>query len=134
MGEIVRIDGYMLYVRMVVNSACSKCHARSVCGVDESKDKIVEVFSSNASEYSVGESVEVALREKSMGAMSVMLAYVVPFIVLTLLLVGVSVVGGSESQAALTSLIGVALYYLVLWRMRAKIKRKIEFIITKQIK
>ena len=71
---------------MTVNSACSECHARAVCGVDESKDKVVEVKTSDAATYAVGESVEVALANRSMGAKSVFLAYVVPFFVLLLAL------------------------------------------------
>ena len=133
-GEVVRIDGNRVYVQMSVDSACSGCHARMVCGVDESKDKVVEVVTSLAHDYQVGDSVEVALRQKSMGTISVMLAYVVPFFVLTFLLVGVVALGGGESLAAVAALAGVALYYVVLWLLRDKVKHRIEFIITKQIK
>ena len=66
-GEVIRIDGNRVYVQMSVDSACSGCHARMVCGVDESKDKVVEVVTSLAHDYQVGDSVEVALRQKSMG-------------------------------------------------------------------
>lgn len=133
-GEVIRVENQKVYVRMVVDSACSGCHARMVCGVDESKDKVVEVVTSLAHEYSVGDSVEVALRQKSMGTISVLLAYVVPFFVLTLLLVGVSALGGEESVAAIAALAGVAIYYLALWFMRDKVKNRIEFTIRKQTK
>ena len=119
---------------MSVNSACSGCHAKAVCGVDESKDKIVEVVTLAASEYAVGDSVEVALRQKSMGVMSVLLAYVIPFFVLSLLLYGVSALGGSDEMAALAALAGVGLYYIGLWLVRDKVRNKIEFTITKQTK
>ena len=58
----------------------------------------------------------------------------VPFFVLTFLLVGVVALGGGESLAAVAALAGVALYYVVLWLLRDKVKHRIEFIITKQIK
>ena len=87
-GEVVRVADNKVWVRMTVNSACSGCHARAVCGVDESKDKVVEVVTSDAVAYSVGESVEVALESRSVGAKSVLLAYVVPFFVLLVVLVG----------------------------------------------
>ncbi|MBE6220405.1 MAG: Fis family transcriptional regulator [Rikenellaceae bacterium] len=133
-GEVIRVEGNKVYVRMIVDSACSGCHARAVCGVDESKDKVVEVVTMSANEYSVGDNVDVALRQKSMGAISVLLAYVVPFFILTLLLVGVLVIGGSEHIAAFLALAGVALYYVGLWTLRDKVKNKIEFTITKQTK
>ena len=133
-GEVIRVEGNKVYVRMIVDSACSGCHARAVCGVDESKDKVVEVVTMSAYEYSVGDNVDVALRQKSMGAISVLLAYVVPFFILTLLLVGVLAMGGSEHIAAFGALAGVALYYVGLWTLRDKVKNKIEFTITKQTK
>ena len=133
-GEVVRVAEDKVWVRMTVNSACSGCHARAVCGVDESKDKIVEVATSDAAAYSVGESVEVALESRSVGAKSVFLAYVVPFFVLLIVLVGLTVFGVSEGVATLSAIVGVGLYYVVLWLMNSKIEKTIKFIITKQTK
>lgn len=133
-GEVVRVADDKVWVRMTVNSACSGCHARAVCGVDESKDKIVEVATSDAAAYSVGESVEVALESRSVGAKSVFLAYVVPFFVLLIVLVGLTVFGVSEGVAALSAIVGVGLYYVVLWLMNSNIEKTIKFIITKQTK
>lgn len=133
-GEVVRVADNKVWVRMTVNSACSGCHARAVCGVDESKDKVVEVVTSDAVAYSVGESVEVALESRSVGAKSVLLAYVVPFFVLLVVLVGLTAVGSSEGVVALSAIAGVGLYYVVLWRMNSRIEKTIKFIITKQTK
>ena len=133
-GEVIGVEGNKVIVRMRVNSACSGCHAKAVCGVNESKDKIVEVVTLAASEYGVGDSVEVALRQRSMGVTSVMLAYVIPFFVLSLLLYGVSALGGSDEMAALSALAGLGLYYIGLWLVRDKVRNKIEFTITKQTK
>ena len=133
-GEVIGVEGNKVIVRMSVNSACSGCHAKAVCGVNESKDKIVEVVTLAASEYAVGDSVEVALRQRSMGVTSVLLAYVIPFFVLSLLLYGVSALGGSDEMAALSALAGVGLYYIGLWLVRDRVRNKIEFTITKQTK
>ena len=133
-GEIVRIERNTVYVKMTVNSACSGCHAKAVCGVDESEDKIVEVDTSLASEYNVGERVEVALLSDSMGTKAVILTYVVPFFVLSFLLICCVLCGLSEAVAALSALVGVAVYYVVLYLLRQRIKNKIKFIIIKQTK
>lgn len=130
-GEIVRKHGNTVYVKMTVNSACSECHARGVCGVDESKEKIVEVECASAEEYNIGEKVEVALQSGSMGAKSVVLAYVVPFFLLTAALVLAIVVGASEGMAVVISLVCVAAYYLVLYFMQDRIKNNIKFKIIK---
>lgn len=133
-GEVIRIEGNRVFVRMTVNSACSACHAKGVCGVSESTDKVVEVESASAADFNIGESVEVALLSDSMGAKSVVLAYVVPFLVLTLMLVGSLMMGAGEGVAVLAALGGVALYYVVLHLLRDKVKNKIKFIIIKQTK
>ena len=122
-GEVVRVADDKVWVRMTVNSACSGCHARAVCGVDESKDKIVEVATSDAASYSVGECVEVALESRSVGAKSVFLAYVVPFFVLLIVLVGLTAFGASEGVAALSAIAGVGIYYVVLWLMHSRIEK-----------
>ena len=88
----------------------------------------------SAEEYNIGEKVEVALQSGSMGAKSVVLAYVVPFFVLTLLLVGTIAVGASEGVAVVAALGGVAAYYLLLHLLRDKVKDTIKFIIIKQTK
>ena len=133
-GEVVRIEADKVYVRITVNSACSGCHARSVCGVGESAEKIVEVEVANASQYAVGEEVEVALQSRSMGTKSVVVAYVVPFFVLTLFLIGALLVGLSEGVAVLMGIGGVILYYLLLYFTQNKVKNIIKFIIIKQTK
>ena len=133
-GEVIRIEGNSVFVRMTVNSACSACHAKGVCGVSESTEKIVEVETASAADFNIGESVEVALLSDSMGAKSVVLAYVVPFSVLTLMLVGSLMMGAGEGVAVLSALGGVAIYYVVLHLLRDKVKNKIKFIIIKQTK
>ena len=106
----------------------------SRCGVDESAEKIVEISGVEAAEYSVGEVVEVALQSNSMGAMAVVLTYVVPFFVLALVLVAASAMGLGEGIAALAALGSVVVYYLVLYGLRDRVKQTIKFIIIKQTK
>lgn len=133
-GEVVRIERNVVYVKMTVNSACSGCHAKAVCGVGESEDKVVEVETSLASEYNIGERVEVALQSDTMGAKAVILTYVVPFFVLSLLLVAAVVGGLGEGLAVVVALAGVVAYYGVLYLMRDKIKNRIKFTIIRQAK
>ena len=133
-GEVVGICGDTVKVRLTVSSACSGCHAKAVCGVDESAEKIVEISGVEAAEYSVGEVVEVALQSNYMGAMAVVLTYVVPFFVLALVLVVASAMGLGEGIAALAALGSVVVYYLVLYLVRERVKKTIKFIIIKQTK
>ena len=133
-GEVIRIQGDVVAVRMTVNSACSACHAKGVCGASEQTDKIVEVETTDASFFEVGERVEVGMMQRDMGSKSVILAYVVPFFVLTLALVGALLLGASEGVAVLAAIAGVTLWYGVLFLLRDKVKNRIKFIIIKQTK
>ena len=47
------------------------------------------------------------------------------------ILVGASFAGISEGRAALGSLVGVAIYYLLLWAFGGKISEKVDFNILK---
>ena len=130
-GEVVRIEATTVYVKLTVSSACSGCHAKAVCGVDESAEKIVEVEDVVASQYEVGDRVEVALQSGDMGTKAVVLTYIVPFFVLAVLLFGSVTLGVSEGLSAIVSLAGVVGYYLVIYALRDRIKKKIKFIILK---
>ena len=131
---MIRIEGDKLFVRMMVNSACSGCHAKAVCGVSETTEKIVEVDVASGADFTIGEQVEVALLDNKMGTRSVVLAYVVPFVVLSVMLIGATIVGLSEGVAVLAAMAGVVAYYVVLWGLRERLKNKIKFIIIKQTK
>ena len=133
-AEVIRIEGNTLYVCMMVNSACSGCHAKAVCGASESAEKIVEVEVASGADFTLGEQVEVALLDNNMGTRSVILAYVVPFVVLSVMLIGALLVGFGEGVAVLAAMAGVAAYYAVLWTLRERLKNKIKFIIIKQTK
>ena len=86
------------------------------------------------SRFTIGEQVEVALLNNNMGTRSVVLAYVVPFVVLSVMLVGATIAGFSEGVAVLAAMAGVVAYYVVLWSLRERLKNKIKFIIIKQTK
>lgn len=133
-GEVIRIEGDCVVVRMTVNSACGNCQAKAVCGASETADKIVEVQTADAAEFSIGESVEVALMSRSMGTKSVVLAYVVPFFILAAVIIAAQMLGASEGVAVLGSLSGVALWYVVLYMLKDRVKNTIKFIIIKQTK
>ncbi len=133
-GEVIRIEGSTVYVKMTVISACGSCQARMVCGASESTEKVVEVVSSQSSEFKVGDKVEVALGKRSMGVRSVVLAYLIPLLVLSLLLVVAIQIGINEGIAALSAILGVGCYYLVLYPFRNIVGKTVKFIITKQTK
>lgn len=130
-GVVERTENNTVYVKITSQSACGSCSARSACGLAEAQDKIVEVRTSDAAAYALGDAVSVGIR-KGAGMKAVVLAYVGALVVLlAVLIAGIQAFKWSEGFAALSALGGVVLYYGVLWLFRRKIETNIKFTITK---
>ena len=125
-GIIDSITGTKVRVRIVQNSACSSCKIASHCSSAESKEKMVDVRCIDASNYKVGQAVNV-LASQSVGMKAVLLAFVVPVVVLlTTILVCVGN-GISDGVAALAGIASLSPYYFVLWLFRGKIENIVTF-------
>lgn len=124
------INGERIDVSILSESACATCKVKSACGMSETEEKVVSIFTHDAPAYRVGEQVVVSVT-RNMGLRAVFLAYVVPFLVLLVSLLVLLEAGLSEAAAGLISLGVLALYYIVLWLMRRRIEREINFNIRK---
>ncbi|WP_295940422.1 SoxR reducing system RseC family protein [uncultured Alistipes sp.] len=131
-GVVERAERDTVLVKITSHSACGSCKARQACGLAEAQDKIVVVKNSGPGEqYAPGENVTVGVR-RSTGAVAVALAYVGALVVLlAVLFTGIGALGWSEGSSALAALLGVGLYYCILWLFRNKIEHTIHFTITK---
>lgn len=130
-GVVERTEGDTVYVRITSRSACGSCKARQACGLAEAQDKIVTVATPGAAEYAAGDAVTVGVR-RSAGIRAVVLAYVGALAVLMAVLVAaIAGMGWSEGAGALAAIVGVGVYYFVLWLFRTKIEHTIQFTITK---
>ena len=65
-GVVDGVDGTTVRVRILQSSACRACKVASHCNASETKEKLVEVTTSDASQYHVGDSVRV-LADTSVG-------------------------------------------------------------------
>lgn len=129
-GRVERIEGNTVFVAITSNSACGTCRARKACGVSESAEKIIEVETAAAADFEVGEEVTVAVRKRA-GLRAVVFAYTIPLAVLIAVLAAAKAAGAEDGAAALMSIAGVAVYYLLLWIFRARMAEKIKFAIRK---
>ena len=129
-GTILEITPEFTTVEIIAQSACAACHARSVCGLGESKRKRVEIATPDAAAYVPGESVVVSI-ESNMGMTAVFWAYVMPFVVLLGALIVSSAAGAGDGVSALAALAATALYFVALYLCRARLERKIHFKIHK---
>ena len=129
-GVVKRVDADRVYVEIMAHGACGSCKAREACGLGETERKIVEIPTSAAATYRSGEEVTVSMT-KHMGAIAVLLAYVVPFVVLICVVAACYLLGLGDGVAVLLGLGSVVLYYAILWLARRRIDNTIHFTISK---
>lgn len=129
-GRIISIAKNKISVEIVSQSACSACNASGLCGISESKKKIVEVPVPATEEvtYLAGQEVEVCLSRRK-GLKAVLLSYVLPLAVLLILIVSLSLTSLSELAIGAASLAGVILYYLIIYLFRDSLAGDYEFYI-----
>lgn len=125
-GRIVAITPEVTIVEIVSESACAACHARGLCSLGDSTVKQVELPTRGWDNYSVGQEVNVVLRA-SMGHKAVWLAYVIPLLIMVAAVLGTLAAGGSELLAGLLAIVAIALYYLVIWLLRGRLRNEYIF-------
>ena len=118
-------------VEIVSNSACSQCHAASLCSVAESVKKDVKVMTDPSGNYAPGEEVEVVLSQ-SMGSRAVWISYVIPLVILMILVVSLSYTALPELIVGLVGIGALALYFVAVWLLRDKISRDYVFSIRRK--
>ncbi len=129
-GTVESIDGAHIRVKIVQTSACASCLAHKYCNSSESKEKIVDIYTKDASDYRVGQMVNV-YGTTSMGMRAVLWAFGIPFVVLVVVLYCCIVfTGGNEPLSALISIGTLAIYYLILYIYRGKMQKKFVFTLS----
>lgn len=122
------VDG-CVRVRIVQTSACASCKIASHCNASEQKEKVIDVFDSQASEvYKRGDNVVVMISQR-VGMNAVLVGFVLPFLVLVLALFITLNITGKESLAALISLCALLSYYLCVYFCRGRLRKKLSFTI-----
>lgn len=127
-GIVTEISNNSVLVDLTVMSACSACHAKSLCSLD-STQKTIQI-TNPAETYKIGEMVNVVMRQ-SLGHKALFLGYIMPFFVLLISLIIFSVAGIKEGIAGILSIGMLLPYYLLLYFFKDKIKKEFKFNIEK---
>lgn len=125
-GTIDSISAGMVHVRITQNSACSSCKVASHCTSAESKEKVIDVRCADAERYSIGQEVNV-MASTAVGMKAVILAFVIPTIVLMSVIIGCIMSGTTELTAALSGLLSLLPYYIILYLCRGYIEKELTF-------
>lgn len=126
-GIVESIDGNRMNVRILQVSACSTCHANTLCSSSEKVEKIIQINSFNGV-YTIGQSVTIIGKSGS-GLQAVFLAYILPLIFLIggIFLSGKFLFSGNEGLTAIFSLLITSLYYVLLYLFRKNLSGKFSF-------
>lgn len=128
LGIVENIQGSHISVRIVQTSGCASCSAKGHCSSSECKDRLIDLYDSSPSSYSIGQQVWV-IGEMSMGLFAVLLAFVIPFLILITSLFLFMSWSDNELHAALLSLCTLIPYYLILSFNKTRLKHKLSFTI-----
>ena len=115
-GNIIKIEGNTVTVKVLQLSACAHCEGKKYCTLAEAKEKEIKISVKDPSIYTVGEEVEIIAQKKQLFT-AVFWAYVLPLI---LLFIGVglgSILELPEIHSALMGLIAVTMYYVFLFAL-----------------
>ena len=112
-GVVVSVSGNCAVVRIEQLSACAGCHAASMLpeGVKAAPGDVVKIKSKRENKHA-----------------AIVLAYILPLcIMVAVLFLSVLAIGLSEAAGALVSVIFLAAYFVILWLLRDKLKRRFVF-------
>jgi sigma-E factor negative regulatory protein RseC len=128
-GIVKKVRKGFVEVQIKSISACATCQAHARCGFAESKDKTVEVPTSDWQSYSEGERVTVHIDE-SRGMLAVWIAYVLPALLLIAAIVTLSLIHLPEWAVVLSAFAVLGLYILVLYLSRRKVESRFTLTIS----
>ena len=129
-GIVREIVGDRVKVEMTVSSACSECHARSICLPSDRKQEFVMAHTLSDEQFVPGEHVQIVLR-RSLGNKAVLLAYFIPFCVLMVSLFGCYALTKNELLSVLVCIVFVAIYYVFMIKRSKKIDKQFVFYVKK---
>ena len=127
-GIIDSIDEGCVHVRILQTSACAACKVAGYCNAAEAKEKIVDVFRTDATTMRVGEAVTVST-SGDVAVRALLWAFGFPFLLMVAVLALVLWQTGHEGIAAISGLLSLVPYYGLLFLLRHRMRRKMAFVI-----
>jgi positive regulator of sigma E activity len=129
-GVIISINPDIISVEIINKGACMSCSSKSSCYIGEVEAKVVQIENTGYHFFAEGEEVNVVLR-KSLGFKALWLSYLVPLIILITSLLVSTELGLSEPVVGLVIIVSIALYYLLIYLLRNRLKKEFVFTIEK---
>ena len=127
-GIVTKITDDELEIKILAQSACAACHAKSACGMGEQAEKILTVPRPKDKDFTLNQKVNVKMAI-GQGNKAAVLAYLIPILLLLAVLFACLGLGINEGLAALISIVALVPYYIILYMKRDKLKNQFLYII-----
>ena len=125
-GIVTKITDDELEIKILAQSACAACHAKSACGMGEQAEKIITVPRPKDKDFTLNPKVTVKM-SSGQGNKAAVLAYLIPIMLLLAVLFTCLGLGLGEGLSALLGILALVPYYVVLYLRRDKLKQKFEY-------
>ncbi len=129
-GIIISKEENKYIVNIQQRSACGGCAVKGACGMGDVKDQQIEAYDFSNTEWQIGEKVNVCM-QRSMGSKAVVIGYLIPIIILLGTLVPTILITNDEISGALAGVLGVGLYYSIIYFFRDKLNNSFKFTLAK---
>ena len=127
-GVVTRITDDELEIKILAQSACAACHAKSACGMGEQAEKTLTVPRPKGKDFAIGQKVNVRMAI-GQGNKAAVLAYLIPILLLLAVLFACLGLGVNEGLSALISIVALIPYYFVLYLKRDKLRKQFDYTI-----
>lgn len=124
-GVVVGIGEQDLEIEILSASSCGSCNIKSACGMSEMKEKRITVPRPQDKEFIVGQPVSIIMSARQ-GNKAALLAYLFP----TLIIIVLTVVLSNLIKEWLAALVGIgalAVYYVILYFFKEKLKSEFKY-------
>lgn len=130
-ATVIRVDTTEIEVEVCRPEACAACKAKSVCSEGGGQGKRM-TLANDGQGYQLGEQITLVMR-RSAGLKAVVIAYLVPVILVVAALLVFQTVQIKETVAAISTLVLLGLYFLVIRLLRGRLNRELTIEIEKEI-
>ena len=127
-GVVTKITDDELEIKILSQSACAACHAKSACGMGEQAEKILTVPRPKGRDFDINQRVNVRMAI-GQGNKAAVLAYLIPIVLLLAVLFVCLGLGMDDGPSALISIVALIPYYIILYLKRDKLKKQFLYII-----
>ncbi|MCF8358578.1 MAG: SoxR reducing system RseC family protein [Prolixibacteraceae bacterium] len=115
-------------VDITVLSGCASCQIKGSCSMAEQTNKELEIECDPAP-FKTGQKVLVKLQTHQ-GFRALFLGYLLPFIILVTVMIILSTLIENEATVGLISLASIIPYYIAIYVLRNKIKKKFTYVVN----